>query len=160
MSAVHVGQQDDPTFFELCGKGNSVRASHGCRWHLHVNGLDAFDLRTMKPNGEHWDFSQSTDRQLAKSMVETMKPMWVIENPPRTFFSARNQGINLRRMDPANVELMRTEAVKHLHFVMGIYKMQFDEGRHFLHEHPATTSSWSDPWVVNMLPNPRVFALV
>ena len=160
ISAVQAGQQYDPTFFELYGKGNLVRASHGCRRHLHVNGLDAFDLRTMKPNGEYWDFSKSADRQLAKSMVETLKPMWVIGSPPCTFFSAWNQGINLRRMDPAKVELMRAEAVKHLHFVMGIYKMQLDGGRHFLHEHPATASSWSDPWVIKMLQHPRVSALV
>ena len=63
-------------------------------------------------------------------------------------------------MDPAKVELMRAEAVEHLHFVMGIYKMQLDGGRHFLHEHPATASSWSDPWVVKMLQHPRVSALV
>ena len=74
ISAVQAGQQYDPTFFELYGKGNLVRASHGCRRHLHVNGLDAFQLRTMKPNSEHWDFSKSADRQVAKSMVETSKP--------------------------------------------------------------------------------------
>ena len=63
ISAVQAGQQYDPTFFDLYGKGNLVRASHGCRRYLHVNGLDEFDLRTMKPN-------QSWKKQLLSHLLK------------------------------------------------------------------------------------------
>ena len=63
-------------------------------------------------------------------------------------------------MDPARVEELRKEAVMHLHFVMGIYRIQIDEGRHFLHEHPAGATSWADPWVERIMEHPRVTAVV
>ena len=149
-----------PTMFELYGHGTLVNASHGCRRNLNVNGLHALDLRTQKPDGEPWDFSKSSDRQLAKSMVIELKPTWVIGSPPCTFFSAWNQGINHRKMDPARVEALRKEAIMHLHFVMGIYRIQLDGGRHFLHEHPAGATSWNDPWVKRIMEHPKVTAVV
>ena len=149
-----------PTMFELYGHGTLVNASHGCRRNLNVNGLHALDLRTQKPDGEPWDFSKSSDRQLAKSMVDELKPTWVIGSPPCTFFSAWNQGINHRKMDPVRVEELRKEAVMHLHFVMGIYRMQIDGGRHFLHEHPAGATSWNDAWVKRIMQHPRVTSVV
>ena len=133
-----------PTMIEIYGHGTIVNASHGCRRNLNVNGLHALDLRTQKPDGEPWDFSKSSDRRLAKSMVAELKPTWVIGSPPCTFFSAWNQGINHRKMDPARVEELRKEAVMHLHFMMGIYRIQIDGGRHFLHEHPASATSLND----------------
>ena len=110
--------------------------------NLNVNGLNALDLRTAKPNGAPWDFSNAFDRALARTMLEEQKPTWVVGSPPCTFFSAWNQGINHKRMDSKKVEALRREAVMHLHFVAGLYKLQIDGGRHFLHEHPATATSW------------------
>ena len=63
-------------------------------------------------------------------------------------------------MDPERVEVLRREAVQHLHFVAGLYKLQVDGGRHFLHEHPAGATSWRDPWIVKLLAHPRVNAVV
>ena len=80
-----------PTFFEVYGQGNLVKASHGIRRNLNINGLRALDLRTTKPDGTPWDFSTSADRRLAKQLVETEKPTWIVGCPPCTFFSAWNQ---------------------------------------------------------------------
>ena len=88
-------------------------------------------------------------------MVETEKPTWIIGSPPCTFFSAWNQGINHRKMSPERVEALRVEAVRHLHYMAGLYKLQLSAGRHFLHEHPATASSWSDPWIMRLLNHPK-----
>ena len=79
------GPKYQPTFFELYGHGNIVEASHGQRRDLNLNGLHALDLRTSKPNGEPWDFSNATDRKLAKSLINELKPTWVIGSPPCTF---------------------------------------------------------------------------
>ena len=157
---VSMGKTYNPTLFEVYGHGTIVDASHGIRRSLNVNGLRALDLRTTKPNGVAWDFSLASDRQLAQSMVETEKPTWIIGSPPCTFYSAWNQGINLRKMHPERVEKLRQEAVKHLHFVAGLYRLQLSEGRHFLHEHPATATSWSDPWIERLLKHPRVSSVI
>ena len=158
-SLAHV-KSYNPTFFEVYGHGNIMKASHGCRRNLNVNGLNALDLRTAKPDGDPWDFSKLIDRELARFMIDEQKPTWVIGSPPCTFFNAWNQGINHRRMDPKRVETLRREAVMHLHFVAGLYKLQVDGGRHFLHEHPATATSWSDPWIKRLLQHPKISALV
>ena len=97
VSPINMGKPYNPTVFEVYGHGTIVDASHGLRRSLNVNGLRALDLRTTKPNGAPWDFSLASDRQLARSMIETEKPTWVIGSPPCTFFSAWNQGINLRK---------------------------------------------------------------
>ena len=97
---------------------------------------------------------------MARQIVEDTKPVWIIGSPPCTFYSAWNQGINHRRMDPERVESLRREAVRHLHFVAGLYKLQVDGGRHFLHEHPAGATSWRDPWIVKLLAHPRINAVV
>ena len=157
---VVTGQSYNPTFIEVYGHGTIVQASHGCRRSLNVNGLNALDLRTSKPNGEPWDFSKASDRQLARSMIEEQKPTWVVGSPPCTFFSAWNQGINHKKMRPERVEALRKEAILHLHFVAGLYKLQLDGGRHFLHEHPATATSWSDPWITKLMQHPKVSAVV
>ena len=99
-SLVALGEAYRPTFFEFYGHGTTVDASHGIRRNLNVNGLHALDLRTTKPNGVPWDFSLASDRQLARSIVETEKPTWTIGSPPCTFFSAWNQGINHKKMTP------------------------------------------------------------
>ena len=150
------GDDYNPTLMEVYGKGNIVAASHGNRRSLNVDGPRAFDLRTLKPNGEAWDFSKSSDRRLAKQMIEDEKPTWLIGSPPCTFFSAWKQGINYKRMSPEKVESLRREAVQHLHFVIGLYRLQVENGRHFLHEHPATATSWSDPWTLRLLEHPKI----
>lgn len=154
------GSEYQPTFFELYGHGTLVKTSHGCRRNLNIDGLHAMDLRTAKPDGEHWDFSKASDRKLARSMVEELKPTWVVGSPPCTFFSSWNQGINHRKMDPDRVEALRKEAVMHLHFVIGIYKLQLDGGRHFLHEHPAGATSWADEWMQRLMEHPKVSSVV
>ena len=153
---VQYGHPYNPTMMEVYGKGNIVAASHGPRRNLNIDGLRAFDLRTVKPDGEAWNFSKPADRRLAKRIIEEEKPTWLIGSPPCTFYSAWNQGINHKRMSPERVESLRLEAVQHLHFVIGLYKAQVDNGRHFLHEHPATATSWSDPWMVRLLEHPKI----
>ena len=63
-------------------------------------------------------------------------------------------------MDPARVEDSRKEAAMHLHYMMGIYRIQIDSWKHFLHEHPAGATSWNDEWVKRIMEHPRVTAVV
>ena len=68
--------------------------------------------------------------------------------------------MNHKKMDPVRVEVLRKAAVKHLHFVIGLYKIQLEGGRRFLHEHPATASSWSDDWMIQLLKEKGVSTVV
>ena len=68
--------------------------------------------------------------------------------------------MNHRKMDPEVVEKLRKEAVRHLRFVIGLYGIQISNGRHFLHEHPETATSWSDPAMVALLAMPKVSSVV
>ena len=154
------GEKYAPTFFEFYGQGNFVKESHGRRRNLNLNGLNAFDLRTTKPNGECWDFRKPSDRREARKFVEEQKPTWVIGCPPCTFFSLWNQALNHKKMDPKVVEERRREAVMHLRFVIGIYKIQLEGGRHFLHEHPQTATSWKDDMMVKLLREKRISTTV
>jgi hypothetical protein len=56
--ATTIGEPYRPTFFEFYGQGNLVKASHGPRRNLNLDGLRAFDLRTSKPNDEQIDFGR------------------------------------------------------------------------------------------------------
>ena len=154
------GQSYNQTFIEVYGQGIIVKASHGRRRNLNVNGLRAFDLRTAKLIGSAWDFSKSGDRRQTRNTIEEEKPTWLIGSPPFTFFSLWNQGLNHRKMDPARVEELRREAIKHLHSVIGLYRLQVDAGRHFLHEHPAGASSWKDPRMERLMEHPKISSVV
>ena len=68
--------------------------------------------------------------------------------------------MNQKKMDPQVVEELRREAVRHLRFVIGIYKIQLEGGRHFLHEHPESATSWKDDAMVGLLRRPRVSTTV
>jgi hypothetical protein len=59
--------------------------------------------------------------------------------------------MNRKKTDQERVEVLRKEAVQHLHFGMGLYKLQLENGRHFLHEHPATAGSWADPLMKRLM---------
>ena len=142
------GELYKPSCFEVYGQGNIVNASHGCCRDLNIDGLRAIDQRTLKPNGVAWDFNKAPDRRKARRYVEEEKPTWVIGFPPCTFFARWNQGLNHKKTNPKVVEERRKEAVKHLRFDIGLYKIQLDGNRHVLHEHPGTATSWMDPYMV------------
>ena len=63
---------EPPTFIEAYGMGNIVRAA-GRHRNLNVKGLDAFDLRTCRPDGLAWDFTQLEHRKLALKIVRERK---------------------------------------------------------------------------------------
>ena len=89
-------------------------------------------------------------------MVEDLKPTWLIGSPPCTSFCRLNTRWNYPKMDPAIVQERKAQGVRHLHFVISLYRIQLDNGRHFLHEHPESALSWADPWMAALLKDPRV----
>ena len=120
-----------PTFMEIYGRGRILEAAHGCRRNLNITGLDALDLRTSKPDGSPWNFDLPGDRREARRLVETQKPTWLVGYPPCTAFTRLNVQWNYHKMDPRRVEQMIDEGRRHLHFMISLYRIQLNAGRHF-----------------------------
>ena len=93
---------------------------------------EAMDLST------GWDFRRKDHRDLAMRHVLEKKPKLVIGSPMCTMFSVLQ---NWSAWTPEK-ERRWVEAKAHIDFMMEIYKVQDDAGRWFLHEHPASASSW------------------
>lgn len=85
-----------------------------------------------------WNFDTQIDRQRAEEYVTKEKPMLLVSSPMCTAFS------QLQRLNAAGLhstEKMR-RAISHMEFVTKLYRLQINAGRLFLHEHPASASSW------------------
>ena len=91
----------------------------------------AFDLTT------GWDFRRERDRQQARAYVKEKKPKIVIGSPMCTMFSSLQR---LSGWDDKK-QVKWCEAKEHIKFMVEIYKIQTQEGRWFLHGHPASASS-------------------
>ncbi len=72
--------------------------------------------------------------------------MFLIGSPMCTRFCTW-QGLNDHRRDAGVVHREHVQAMVHLRFVCELYRDQVNEGRYFLHEHPAGASSWTEECV-------------
>ena len=63
-------------------------------------------------------------------------------------------------MAQAEVERRMAEGRRHRSFVIGLYRIQLDHGRHFLHEHPQGALSWQEPMMKELLEHSRVRTVV
>ena len=99
-------------------------------------GLDigeAMDLTT------GWDFSKAEDKDRAWAYLESHRPKLVIGSPMCTMYSALQ---NLTPWTPEKTRRWREDR-QHLQFMCQVYAWQANRGAWFLHEHPASASSWS-----------------
>ena len=101
---------------------------------------EAMDIR----NG--YDFKLASDRHRAIEYVREVKPLLIVGSPECRMFSTLQ---NLSPWTPKR-QAEYQAAKLHINFCTKLYKMQLDEGRLFLHEHPAGASSWSLPSVAEM----------
>ena len=62
---------------------------------------------------------------------------------------------NHPKMPADTVAAQNADGMKHLRFVTRLYEIQLSEGRHYLHEHPAQPTSWSDQHMLKLLRHPR-----
>ena len=88
-----------------------------------------------------WDFNRSSDKTAAARHIDEQAPLLVIGSPMCTMFSTLQQ---LQPHDAAWHERLR-KAKGHIKFAVAMYRRQRRQGRYFLHEHPASASSWQLP---------------
>ena len=86
-----------------------------------------------------WDFSRKEDREKAMEYINKFQPKLVVGSPMCHMLS------QLQRLSQWNAEKQRRwrEDREHLKFMASIYKHQVENGKWFLHIHPAGASSWS-----------------
>merc|ERR1711978_569925 len=94
-------------------------------------------------DGKPWDFTDKSKRERAEELVKRCKPWILIGCPPCTDFS-QMQRLNRRNWTEWEKERKMTAARVHLEFAARLYKIQMDEGRLFIHEHPAFADSWKE----------------
>ena len=135
-----------------------VTAELGRLPHMSLVGGPTFDLRK-DANGVAWDFRRADHRRRAREQIREEQPFIVIGSPPCTDF-CMIQNFNRHRWGPAEVRRRRAEAMVLLGFAVEIYWLQLDAGRHFLHEHPATASSWQERIVQELRHDGRVGEVV
>ena len=69
-----LGVQHATTFMEMHSQGSLVTEANNKRRSLNLRGLNAFDLRTLKPDGTPWNFNDKADRHLAQKMIDEDDP--------------------------------------------------------------------------------------
>ena len=94
-----------------------------------------------------WDFNRPSHRRAAERYVDQKKPLVIIGSPPCTPFS------QLQAFSPAseNKERKWREGVRHMEFVVKLYRKQLEAGRIFIHENPAHATSWALPAIRKMM---------
>ena len=111
----------------------------------------ALDLTTVDPDdGQHWDFTRACMRQKALELLERDQPLLVLVSPMCGAFSAMNN-INYSRMRLKDIHTKLKAAMQHVRFALELCVRQYDAGRLFLFEHPATATSWSTEMMQQML---------
>ena len=78
-------KRTETKILELHGRGGINCDANGARRNLNVKGLRASYSRTEKPAGTGGD-SGHDDRRQAREMVNSLKPDFIVGNPPCTQF--------------------------------------------------------------------------
>ena len=93
-------------------------------------------------------------------LIRQTKPYMIIGSPPCTMFS-QLQELNLH-VHKGDEEWLREfdrkweQAAQHIDFCVRIYRLQLNEGRHFIHEHPRDARSWNLETIRDLLGDPSV----
>ena len=96
-----------------------------------------------------------TYRMQARHDIGAQDPMIVTSAPPCRVFSAM-QNINQKHHATPKWEKKCHEARMLMQFSVDIYWDQVSRGKFFLHEHPATASSWDLPIIRELAEHPGV----
>ena len=92
------------------------------------------------------DMRVDTYRVQARHDIGTQDPLIVIAAPPCTVFLTM-QNINQEHHGTPEWEKKYEDALALLQFSMDVCWDQISRGKFFLHEHPATASSWDLPMI-------------
>ena len=101
------------------------------------------------------DMRVDTYRVQARHDISKCDPLIVLAAPPCTVFSSM-QNINQRHHGTPEWEKKYHDGLTLLQFSVDICWDQISRGKFFLHEHPATASSWDLPMIRELAEHPGV----
>ena len=135
-----------------------LEGRHGRLPRLTLAPGSTFDLREGR-DGQSWDFSKAEARRVVRAALDEEKPYLVIGSPPCLDFSVI-QELNKKNWTEEEIRRRRLRGRIHLLFCLEVYADQLRRGAHFLHEHPASASSWKELEVQALRSDPRVSEVV
>ena len=101
------------------------------------------------------DLTRDSVRQQVRKDIEREDPLILLGAPPCTVFSPM-QNINQKHHIGDAWEKKKQEGMDLLLFATQCYWDQIERGMFFLHEHPATASSWGTDAVKELKAHPGV----
>ena len=125
----------------------SVAGNYGLRPGFFI------DMTAEREDGRHWDLRSADDQARLKRLQEEERPELFIGSPPCTSFCP------LLRLSKSaeQVAEQQIEGKEHIRISIEAYERQLAMGKHFLHEHPAHSSSWKMPEVTRLASNSQVY---
>ena len=102
-----------------------------------------------------FDLTSSQVRQEVATLIEKEDPLFLIGAPPCTVFSSM-QNINQKYNTGEAWEVKYQLKLSHLEYAVQLYWEQISRGRFFIHEHPATATSWGLPLIKELERHPGV----
>ena len=150
---INVIKSIDPTtqvdFVELFNPGN-FKAQKGT-----LIAGQTYDVK-MNPA---LDLTRTTVQEQTRMSIAKEDPMILIGAPPCTVFSPM-QNINQKHQQGPAWEQKYQEGCDLLQFASQCYWDQIERGMFFLHEHPATASSWNMECIAEVAAHPGVYTVV
>ena len=105
------------------------------------------------------DLTRATVQEQTRLSIAEEDPMILIGAPPCTVFSPM-QNINQKHQQGPAWEQKYQEGCDLLQFASQCYWDQIERGMLFLHEHPATASSWTMECIAEVAAHPGVYTVV
>ncbi|CAK0815838.1 unnamed protein product, partial [Prorocentrum cordatum] len=117
----------------------------------------AVDLSTCRPSdGVGWDLLRKDDQEELNRIIEKDEP-WLLTGSPRCDPFSQLQYLNRLTTDEKVRERRLRDGREGLRVAIEAYNKQYDAGRYFLHEHPATATSWKEQGMEELMSREGVY---
>ena len=117
----------------------------------------ALDLVGREEAGESWGFTRADMRGKARTLVINTRPLVVVESLPCKAFCIWQHLVAARHgWSEREVRRRRIAGELQMRVCGEIHVLQFQSGRYFLHEQPASAASWTVPEIRELLKDPRI----
>ena len=100
-----------------------------------------------------WDLDDPIQEKGAFELQETVRPYLLVGSPDCAPWSQLMGFGTGAATQPERMEKAR----RHLNISCQMYNRQFDEGRHFLHEHPHGARSWQEQCIIDLTARDGVY---
>ena len=87
-------------------------------------------------------------------MRREQKPYMLIGSPDCKAFSSLQAMNEARSRDASAYRIAKEKSIRHINFMVSLYREQIEDGHYFLHEHPRWATSWKLPEVEKLMAMP------